>query len=722
VAKVYHKVPAQQTEAKLRTMVALARDELIKVAAWPTATLHERAGGPTVGLMMRRIKDFKEIHILYSPAHRKTPAGFPQADWRFLVTVAMNCAAAMENVHQFGVVVGDVNQSNFLVSAAGLVALIDCDSFQVQVNGRTYPCEVGVPLFTPPELQNQSFRGLVRTPNHDRFGLAVLLFHLLFMGRHPFSGRFLGQGDMPIERAIAEYRFAYGASARAHGMQPPLHALTLSAVSPQLIGHFERAFARVNTRPSGAEWFGTLKAFLQSLRPCQADPGHFYPTHLTACCWCDLMRQGSPNFFVSVAYSRPTAVTGPAFVLKVVWARIEQLPPPDVTYRRPPTPSGGRPIPLPPGVSAAPPAKPAKPSPPPILVSPPAAPPMTIPTPSRQRVIVRPEDTQIIIGVVALGSLLLGIGFLPLGVKFLAIAGLISFLGFGSWWATLEFRRRKEIRQANREYDEEVAVLRAEATRRRQEWENQLSVAQADARQQYELELSQYKQQLHPWKILAEKYKSEVAKRKRAREEAEQRLKEVEAEWSAVTSWHSTAFVAERTDLRKLRQRHEDLTHGHALERQQLQARVQEMQREAFLQQYFISDATIEGIGPTRKATLASFGIETASDVERNAILQVPGFGEKLTQRLLCWRQEIERQFVFNPAIGLPPREQQALDIKYATARQPVEAQLLAGEGKLRAILNQAERDFQTLYERIRSCLQLLAQAELDLKVFRPGV
>ena len=47
----------------------------------------------------------------------------------------------------------------------------------------------------------------------------------------------------------------------------------------------------------------------------------------------------------------------------------------------------------------------------------------------------------------------------------------------------LELRRRNEIRQANREYEEEVAALRAEAERRRQEWENGLAAAKADAQQ-----------------------------------------------------------------------------------------------------------------------------------------------------------------------------------------------------------------------------------------------
>src|SRR5579875_673838 len=123
VAKIYHdrKLPLPaRTAAKLRAMVDLARREITQVAAWPTATLHERPGGPPVGLVMRRIKDFKEIHTLYSPAHRKI--AFPKADWKFLIGTAMNCAAALENMHSCGVVIGDVNQSNVLVSTTGLIA------------------------------------------------------------------------------------------------------------------------------------------------------------------------------------------------------------------------------------------------------------------------------------------------------------------------------------------------------------------------------------------------------------------------------------------------------------------------------------------------------------------------------------------------------------------------------------------------------------------------
>src|SRR5207248_2951126 len=154
----------------------------------------------------------------------------PSADWPFLIGAAHNVAYSFSVIHSAGHVIGDVNQGNVLVSAKAFVKLIDCDSFQIASNGRKFLCEVGVSHFTPPELQSKSFNGLVRTPNHDNFGLAVLCFHLLFMGRHPFAGRYLGTGDLPIEKAIKEYRFAFGRSAQTMLMSAPPMSLGLADI------------------------------------------------------------------------------------------------------------------------------------------------------------------------------------------------------------------------------------------------------------------------------------------------------------------------------------------------------------------------------------------------------------------------------------------------------------------------------------------------------------
>src|SRR5258708_4727208 len=174
---------------------------------------HSKSGEPLfksskrfAGFTMRRVGGRKAIHDLYSPASRKTY--FPKADFRFLLHTSLNISSALAGVHATGCVVGDINHSGILIAPDTKATLIDSDSFQVSAGGKTYLCKVGVPQFTPPELQRQRLDKTIRTANHDAFGLGVLIFNLLFLGRHPFAGRFMGRGDMPMETALAQYRFA----------------------------------------------------------------------------------------------------------------------------------------------------------------------------------------------------------------------------------------------------------------------------------------------------------------------------------------------------------------------------------------------------------------------------------------------------------------------------------------------------------------------------------
>jgi DNA-binding helix-hairpin-helix protein with protein kinase domain len=327
LAKIYHQAPAGQKVEKLRWMARAASPELCRFAAWPTATLHDTPGGPLVGFLMPRFQGGRPIHTLYSPAHRRTT--FPSADWSFLIHAAMNCASAFDALHSQGPVIGDVNQSNVLVSDQAMVCLIDCDSFQVRSSEQLYLCEVGVGQYTPSELQGHNLRTTPRTVNHDRFGLAVLIFHLLFMGRHPFAGRFLGDGEMPLERAIKEYRFVYSEADPATRMAAPPFALPLRTVSGDLARLFERAFNRGaeqdGYRPTAAEWHTALVSFRTQLRSCAQVPGHKIPAHLTECPWCSVVKAGGPNFFLGVAQTASVFTVDRQVVLGL-WARIQHVP------------------------------------------------------------------------------------------------------------------------------------------------------------------------------------------------------------------------------------------------------------------------------------------------------------------------------------------------------------------------------------------------------------
>ena len=316
LAKIYRRTPSQRDVDKLKALVRSATPDLLGVTAWPLDCLKTRSGA-VVGFVMPRIEDARGIHELYSPRGRVRT--FPSADFRFLVHVAANVARLFASVHQAGFIIGDVNHGNIFVRNDGTVAAIDCDSFQVG-DGVRFPCRVGVELFTPPEVLGRNLASVRRTSNHDAFGLAVLIFHLLFMGRHPFAGRFLGLGEMPIERAIAECRFAYSRDAGRTKMSPPPFTVPLSAATPAIAECFERAFHPDGCRggrPTPEDWVRTLEALKASLTECSTVAWHQYPSSLKSCPWCAIERGSGAKLFGGVVRVVSVAVAD----LQTLWTR-----------------------------------------------------------------------------------------------------------------------------------------------------------------------------------------------------------------------------------------------------------------------------------------------------------------------------------------------------------------------------------------------------------------
>jgi DNA-binding helix-hairpin-helix protein with protein kinase domain len=324
VAKIYHRQLDVEKTEKLSRMVELQSERLLKLAAWPVGTLRSRNANSVAGVLMRNVSGLKDIHLLYNPKSRirEFPA---KANWSFLLHTAGNVARAFSVIHEYGHVIGDVNQSNVRVSPeSAMVSLIDCDSFQISSRGRYFLCEVGVPLYTPPELQDKQFKNVIRTPNHDNFGLAVLLFHLLFMGRHPFAGKFLGRGDMPIEKAIGEFRFAFDPDSQRTQMHPPPNCITLAHVSPEVRGFFVNAFApggAQSGRPNAGQWIGALDALGHQLKKCSTNDAHSFFQSLSMCPWCVI--EGQAGVLLFVGYAVAAGASG--FKVEIVWAQIASV-------------------------------------------------------------------------------------------------------------------------------------------------------------------------------------------------------------------------------------------------------------------------------------------------------------------------------------------------------------------------------------------------------------
>lgn len=322
VAKIYLQPPDRQKADKLVAMAAGCTDKLNRIAAWPMDTIHDQRSGQLVGFLMRSVARKKDIHLLYGTKSRLRE--YPEATYRFLVHVAANVARAFAVVHAHGHVVGDVNQGGVCVSAEGTVSLVDCDSFQTSAGPRTFSCDVGIPIYQPPELQNvTSFRGLPRTPNHDAFGLAVLIFQTLFLARHPYSGTFLGPDQIPLEQSIREFRFAYARDAARRLMKQPAFSLGLGTVPPALAMLFERAFLEEGARgrrPTAHEWIDALGELGGELKDCGRNRSHAHWQGLPQCPLCEIEGRGGTLLFLP---PRAASVSGPVVNLEALWTSLQ---------------------------------------------------------------------------------------------------------------------------------------------------------------------------------------------------------------------------------------------------------------------------------------------------------------------------------------------------------------------------------------------------------------
>jgi TonB family protein len=307
--KLYWPTKAESRRGKISAMASAQWYKINSFVTFPIDVLFSPSGA-FLGFVMRKVGASKPVHLLFSPTSRKIE--FATADYRFLVRAAANLARAVASVHALSCVIGDVNHSGFLVSNKATSTLIDCDSFQVVAATKKFLCQVGTPEYTPPELQGAQFDRVERSPNHDNFGLAVLLFQILFMGRHPFSGRYQGTGDMPLEQAIGEYRFAYSPQTATTKMLPPPGAPLLTDFPPYIGQAFEMAFGRAapRGRPTASQWVALLESLEKELVVCAADSTHHH-VQGKPCPWCR-MEQSYPGFVAFI--SAPTGVFIPTSI------------------------------------------------------------------------------------------------------------------------------------------------------------------------------------------------------------------------------------------------------------------------------------------------------------------------------------------------------------------------------------------------------------------------
>jgi len=602
--KIYNTSLRAKREDKVRAMVGEGLAVKTDLIAYPGDIVTDRRGN-FLGFVMRLVSGYRPLHELYSPKSRHRH--FPKADYRFIVHAALNVARAVGKVHQTGCVIGDLNHSGVLVARDATVALIDADSFQFSLNGKLYPCVVGVPDFTPPELHGKNLASVQRTIEHDNFGLAVAIFHLLFMGRHPYAGRYNGP-DILMGDAIAQNRFAYSLTRQAETQTtPPPGSLVLNMFPDVMSRAFERAFGlSPGERPTALDWIHALRSLEGSLNHCSKVKTHYYPSNAGGCVWCKLAVNSGFDMFPDLATVEPNIPTderGTEQAIREILAfrfpTVADLLPAAATPR---------------GAS------------------------------NSLRVARSGKRGRALLGLLMMGGAVAGFIY----------AAPVWFMWFGLaiWgWATLS--------------DREVES-------------GPFQQVFKDADKRLQCELNAFVQRNGMTEVVKVRGDLDAA--------------------IAAYKGHDDALSRELMVMKSNRE---------------------SRQRQAYLDSFSIRRANISGIGPAKTATLISFGIETAADVNQNVVLRVPGFGYVLTGKLVAWRRGHESRFKYDRTPNAQDiADERALRGRFAAEKAKLESTIRNGLGTLR----NAKARLDALPAKARSdraltdALAARAQAEQDLR------
>ncbi|NLY14990.1 MAG: kinase [Gammaproteobacteria bacterium] len=211
IVKIYHSQILEKRGPLLQEKIAAMQgvEKLFndKNLSWPLINVFDQQQ-KWLGYAMYRASGKPMSRMAHAVLFQKH---FPNLDRRQLVDYLLSMLKQIKILHKNAVMIGDYNLDNFICdSTSNKVFFIDCDSYQITVNGTVFPCPVGSPDMTPLEQHGKDFSQVKRTLESEYFSIAITLFKCLMLGRHPYD--IVGGAD-PVTN-LKKGNFPYGTGNR----------------------------------------------------------------------------------------------------------------------------------------------------------------------------------------------------------------------------------------------------------------------------------------------------------------------------------------------------------------------------------------------------------------------------------------------------------------------------------------------------------------------------
>lgn len=225
--------------------------------AWPRLNVFDDYH-TWLGYAMRKV----DGHILQTLCQPQLLSErFPNWKRQNLVRTCINLILGIEKLHQNNVILGDINPANMLVDNSSRISFIDCDSYQVKSLGKIYTCPVGIPMYLAPELINAgNLSSITRTAEQELFSVAIILFKILMLGRHPYDR--IGGAD-PVEN-LKSGRLAFGYDCGERFSKGPWHRIWSHLpykMKNLFIQTFKDGHKDVSKRVNLGDWLACLSIY-----------------------------------------------------------------------------------------------------------------------------------------------------------------------------------------------------------------------------------------------------------------------------------------------------------------------------------------------------------------------------------------------------------------------------------------------------------------------------
>lgn len=237
-------------ENKIKEMVLLSlKYNIPSNVCWPFALVYEN--DKFVGYLMKKVKGISLSKIMHGKKTQSELSNYSDADY---TQICLSIMSTIEKLHYYNILIGDINEDNFIVKDPKNVFLIDTDSFQFE----KFKCNVGRENYFSPTYYETG----ILDEDSEGYSICILIFKILMLGRDPFTS--LLKADLSKKEKVIKGFFPYNIKTDITKkiIYPPLYVDLWKRLSLNLKLYFINIFTRAESYNGSFELINILEEFL----------------------------------------------------------------------------------------------------------------------------------------------------------------------------------------------------------------------------------------------------------------------------------------------------------------------------------------------------------------------------------------------------------------------------------------------------------------------------